>query len=209
MASCCGWRAALSSSSSVSAFAAAARGRFTRQHSSYRLIPRRGNAGAASSSSSTAAAAAATSATTAVAASSSSSSLVSSAVSTLRIYYTLSKFRLSLLVTSTAACGYLLGSGSDVDWTRFASMCGGVLATSGAASALNHVYEGDRDALMKRTRRRPIPSGRIGNIHATGFALALLAAGEVLLYTNTGVCSAALAGANVVLYAGIYTPLKV
>ena len=88
-------------------------------------------------------------------------------------------------------------------------MCGGVLATSGAASALNHVYEGDRDALMKRTRRRPIPSGRIGNIHATGFALALLAAGEVLLYTNTGVCSAALAGANVVLYAGIYTPLKV
>ena len=128
---------------------------------------------------------------------------------TLRLYYTLSKFRLSLLVTSTAACGYVISSGSSVDWRGLAAMSGGVLMTSGAASALNQVYESDRDALMKRTRRRPIPSGAMGRAHAVGFALALLGAGELLLYANNGACAAALAGANVVLYAGVYTPLKV
>ena len=140
---------------------------------------------------------------------------------TLRCYYQLSKFRLSLLVTLTAAAGFVIADRTDQDalhssyypsldyLSRISSLVFGVMATSASANTLNQVYEIARDAKMRRTMNRPLPSGRVSPRHAVAFALVAAVTGTGVLYTNNGTCAAALAAANIGLYAGIYTPMKV
>jgi len=85
-------------------------------------------------------------------------------------------------------------------------MLAGVFLLACGAGALNQAQEGDIDALMKRTQRRPIPSGRIRAREAALVALALIAAGSALLAVST---TAMLLGlVTIVWYNGVYTPLK-
>src|SRR5262249_27488360 len=81
------------------------------------------------------------------------------------------------------------------------------LVAAGAA-VLNQVYERDTDALMRRTRLRPLPDGRVGAIDAALFGLALSFAGVVVLATRTNALAALLALATLVIYLVIYTPMK-
>jgi protoheme IX farnesyltransferase len=73
---------------------------------------------------------------------------------------------------------------------------------------LNQLYERDTDALMRRTRQRPLPAGRLTPADARLFGLALSAAGLVLLATRANWLSAALALATLLTYLVIYTPMK-
>jgi protoheme IX farnesyltransferase len=79
---------------------------------------------------------------------------------------------------------------------------------AGGASALNQLYERDTDALMRRTRMRPLPDGRIAPSDARLFGVTLSTAGLVLLAALAGWLAAVLALATLAIYVLIYTPLK-
>lgn len=122
----------------------------------------------------------------------------------LRILVELSKVRIACLSTLSAATGFML-AWRGVSPAMFPMLAGVFLLACGAG-ALNQAQEGDIDALMKRTQRRPIPSGRIRAREAALVAVALIAAGSALLAPST---VAMLLGLVTILwYNGVYTPLK-
>lgn len=120
----------------------------------------------------------------------------------------LGKPRLSSLVLLTAAVGYLLGSAGPVRWgTLVAAMVGTALSAFGA-NALNQWYEASRDARMRRTARRPVPSGRLSAAAALAVALSAAAGGPAVLWLGAGLIPAGLALAAIGVYVLLYTPLK-
>eukprot|EP00892_Ulva_mutabilis_P004710 jgi/Ulvmu1/2610/UM014_0061.1 len=126
----------------------------------------------------------------------------------LRDLYKLSKGKLSIIVMSTAAGGFVLGSGDSVDVATMCWTCVGTLACSAAANTCNQVYEISSDALMKRTALRPMPTGRLSVPAALAFAALTGVGGAVILQSQTNALTAGLGVANIALYASIYTPLK-
>ncbi|KAE8670264.1 Protoheme IX farnesyltransferase [Hibiscus syriacus] len=78
----------------------------------------------------------------------------------------------------------------------------------GPGPGLGLVFEINNDAKMKRTRLRPLPSGRIGTPHAVTWAASVGIAGTALLACKANMLAASLAASNLVLYAFVYTPLK-
>jgi protoheme IX farnesyltransferase len=84
----------------------------------------------------------------------------------------------------------------------------GTALVAGGAAVLNQLYERDTDALMRRTRLRPLPDGRIAPSDARIFGIALSLAGLLLLAVRTNWLSAALALATLVIYLIVYTPMK-
>jgi protoheme IX farnesyltransferase len=123
-------------------------------------------------------------------------------------YLELTKPRLNFLVVATSAAGYYLGSAGGIDIASMAEAVAGTALVAGGAAALNQLYERDTDALMRRTRMRPLPAGRVGANDARVFGLALSAAGLVLLAARANWLSAALALATLLTYLAIYTPMK-
>jgi len=123
-------------------------------------------------------------------------------------YVALTKPRLNFLVVATSAAGYYLGAASPLDGAAMlAAVAGTALVASGAA-ALNQLYERDTDALMRRTRSRPLPAGRVIPADAGIFGGVLSAAGLALLAARTNGLAASLALATLVVYLAVYTPMK-
>ncbi len=125
------------------------------------------------------------------------------------IYLELGKARLSSLVLITTLAGYLAAPRDGFDPVHMVVTLVGTALAAVGANGLNQVIERDRDALMERTRERPLPSGRMGVVHALASSAitALVGCGILLLWSGT--LPAVLALFTVVLYAGVYTPLKV
>ncbi len=130
------------------------------------------------------------------------------------LYLELSKARLSALVLFTTAVGYALGStsggrpGAGFAWLTFLWTMAGTALAAASANALNQLAEVRRDALMVRTRNRPLPSGAMAPAHALAFALAAAAAGLIVLWTLVNPAAAGLALATILIYLLLYTPLK-
>ncbi|KAI8026041.1 hypothetical protein LOK49_LG02G00963 [Camellia lanceoleosa] len=125
-----------------------------------------------------------------------------------RCYWELSKARLSMLVVATSGTGYVLGSGNAIDYVGLCCTCAGTMMVAASANSLNQVFEINNDAKMKRTRQRPLPSGRITVPHAVSWASSVGAAGTALLACEANMLAAGLAASNLFLYAFVYTPLK-
>ncbi|KAE8658466.1 Protoheme IX farnesyltransferase [Hibiscus syriacus] len=125
-----------------------------------------------------------------------------------RCYWELSKARLSMLVVATSGTGYVLGSGKAVDLAGLCCTCAGTMMVAASANSLNQVFEIKNDGKMKRTRLRPLPSGRIALPHAVTWAAFVGIAGTALLACKANMLAASLASSNLVLYAFVYTPLK-
>ncbi|WOH14623.1 hypothetical protein DCAR_0934143 [Daucus carota subsp. sativus] len=125
-----------------------------------------------------------------------------------RCYWELSKARLSMLVVATSGAGYVLGSGSAIDYLGLSYTCAGTMMIAAAANSLNQIFEIKNDAKMKRTMRRPLPSGRITLPHAVMWASSVGVAGTALLAWKANMLAAGLGASNLVLYAFVYTPLK-
>jgi len=123
-------------------------------------------------------------------------------------YLALTKPRLNFLVVATSAAGYYLGSTGAIDLVPMATAVAGTTLVAAGAAALNQLYERDTDALMRRTRMRPLPAGRIAPSDAGIFGVALSAAGLALLAARANWLSAALALATLLTYLLIYTPMK-
>ncbi|XP_076889937.1 protoheme IX farnesyltransferase, mitochondrial-like [Bidens hawaiensis] len=125
-----------------------------------------------------------------------------------RCYWELSKAKLSMLVVATSGAGYVLGSGSTVDLAGLCYTCMGTMMVAASAGTLNQVFEVKNDAMMNRTRRRPLPSGRISIPHAVTWASSVGLAGTALLASKANLLTAGLGASNLFLYAFVYTPLK-
>ena len=116
------------------------------------------------------------------------------------------KFPISIMSTVSAATGYLAFTHA-LTW-RLVPTSGAILLLAGAACALNQAQEYQRDAMMDRTRLRPIPSGKISPVGAVAWSAILALVGLGALYFLGGIVAAGLGVLAVLWYNGIYTYLK-
>jgi protoheme IX farnesyltransferase len=123
-------------------------------------------------------------------------------------YIALTKPRLNVLVVATSAAGFYLGAGAPVHLRALIATVVGTTLVAGGAAALNQLYERGTDALMRRTRLRPLPDSRISPSKARVFGVFLSAAGLMLLAVYSTWVASLLALATLVIYLAIYTPLK-
>ncbi|MAV54389.1 MAG: protoheme IX farnesyltransferase [Phycisphaerae bacterium] len=121
----------------------------------------------------------------------------------------LSKARLSILVVWTTATGAIAARGENhpLLWKTLLLTVMGTALAAASASVLNQVLEAHRDAKMKRTEKRPIPRGAIGQRTAWLLGLGLAAASVALLWP-VGLLPLWLSMGTIALYAAVYTPLK-
>lgn len=121
----------------------------------------------------------------------------------------LTKARLAISVVFSSVCGYLLGINElhPFSWTVLFLLSLGGYCMVGASNAFNQIIERDLDALMDRTKKRPIPTQRISVPQAFISATILTLLGIAILYSINE--KAALFGAvSIFLYTSAYTPLK-
>jgi heme o synthase len=115
------------------------------------------------------------------------------------------KLRVVALTLVTTATGVLLSGGASSG--RFTAALVGTAAVVAGAGALNNLLERDRDALMERTRTRPLPAGRLKPAQVLLFGGALAALGLIVLSVFAGPLSALWGAAGLAYYLGVYTLL--
>ena len=129
----------------------------------------------------------------------------------LRAYLELCKAGLTLLVVATAAAGFALGRGGGAaacGWGRLAWVLAGTFLTASGAVAINQAWDWKRDARMRRTEQRPIPTGRIPIARALRVGAACIVIGLGILTARTNALTAILGFADAAIYLLLYTPLK-
>ena len=118
----------------------------------------------------------------------------------------ITKMRLALSVVFSSLAGYLLGV-ETVDYKTLVLLAFGGYFMVGASNAFNQIIEKDLDALMDRTKNRPIPAGRMSVTTAFIIASVFTLLGIIILYTINK--QTAMFGAiSIFLYTCVYTPLK-
>jgi protoheme IX farnesyltransferase len=125
-------------------------------------------------------------------------------------YVELTKPRITWLILMSTGIGFYFGLGNPHAlnwWTLLHTIVGTGLIASGTA-ALNQWYEREADAKMKRTRARPLPSGRVTSRGALAFGAILSIAGFVELWLGANLLAALLGAFTLVTYLCLYTPLK-
>lgn len=124
---------------------------------------------------------------------------------TVKTYLDLMKLRIvTLLVFTTVTAMMIAAEGRPSIDILLATILGGILA-SGGSSAINQYLDRDMDALMARTSRRPIPSGRIVPINALIFGVSLIIWSIVILSVFVNPLSALLAFMGSIYYVVLYT----
>ena len=126
----------------------------------------------------------------------------------LAAFVEMTKPRLNVMVLVTVATGFYLGArGASNPSTLSLTMLGTALV-AGGASVLNQFFERSRDARMRRTAGRPLPTGRVSPAEAAAFGVAIAVLGLGVLAVAANGTAAAVALATLVLYVFVYTPLK-
>ena len=118
----------------------------------------------------------------------------------------LTKFRLAISVVFSSVAGYLLA----VDQIEVSILLGlffGGFAMVGASNAFNQWIEKDKDALMDRTKNRPLPAGRMNNLTALLIASLLTLLG-IFILNNINFKTALFGALSIFIYTCVYTPLK-
>jgi protoheme IX farnesyltransferase len=131
-----------------------------------------------------------------------------SEVSRPALYLSLTKPDVSFLVVLTTVAGYSLGTLGPLDWLRMAHTVFGTTLVAAGTSALNHYFERDTDARMRRTAGRPLPSGQLQPREAFLFGIGMLVGGALYLAVATNLLATLLATVTSIAYLGVYTPLK-
>jgi len=126
----------------------------------------------------------------------------------LSAFLTLTKPEITFNVVLTALVGYLAAVHGAVALLALLRALLGTALVAAAASTLNQWVERDRDALMKRTLRRPLPARRLTPRESLVFGIAMGVVGTVYLAAAVGVLAAALAALTAASYLLLYTPLK-
>ena len=122
----------------------------------------------------------------------------------------LTKPRITTFILMSAAIGFMFGVhlAPAWSWSAFLNMLIGTGLLASGSATLNQWYENQGDALMRRTRRRPIPSGRVTAPEALWFGIALSAAGFADLCIGVNILTGFLGLFTLASYLFVYTPLK-
>jgi protoheme IX farnesyltransferase len=123
-------------------------------------------------------------------------------------YMELTKLRLNFMVLVTTAVGYAMARPDWTNWSLLLHTLLGTALTAAGASVLNQYVERPYDALMARTKRRPLPAGRVGPVEglALGVGTGVLGLVELSLFVND--LTAIIGAVTLGIYVLIYTPLK-
>jgi protoheme IX farnesyltransferase len=122
------------------------------------------------------------------------------------LFLELAKIRIIFFVAVSTSIGFILASGNLITGMFLPTF--GVFLLAGGSSALNHYQEREYDALMFRTKNRPIPSGEISNSTALIFAAFLILTGSAVIYLSSNLTAWILGVIALIWYNLIYTPLK-
>lgn len=126
-------------------------------------------------------------------------------VASFKNFYALCKPRVTMLIVFTAIIGMFLATPGMVPWPLLLATIVGIAFASGAAAAFNCLIEHKIDAVMARTRGRPLPTGQVSNIETMVFATLLGGSGLLILYLFVNPLTMWLTFATFVGYAVIYT----
>jgi heme o synthase len=126
----------------------------------------------------------------------------------MRAFLELTKPRITALVVICTAVGYVFGQRAAFHLPTLIHVLVGTGLMASGTSALNQWYEADSDGKMRRTRERPIPSGRIKRDHGFIFGALLSIAGFAELWFGTNALAALLGLATLLTYILIYSPMK-
>lgn len=124
----------------------------------------------------------------------------------LKVIPELGKFRITSFVALSSSVGYILNRGA-IEFEMILPILGTFLLAAGS-SAINHFQDRKFDALMERTKSRPIPSNRIDPISALMIGVNFILLGSVVLYMSSNSTALYLGWLAVIWYNGIYTPMK-
>jgi len=126
----------------------------------------------------------------------------------LAVYADLFKARLTFLVLLTTLVGFYVGFRGHVNYVLMCHTLLGTALVASGASALNQLIERQHDAKMRRTRQRPLPSGRMQAPTVLKLGCLLAGCGLAYLAWAVNLITAGLGLASLVSYLFIYTPLK-
>ncbi|CRH00471.1 cytochrome c oxidase assembly protein (heme A: farnesyltransferase), putative [Plasmodium relictum] len=121
-------------------------------------------------------------------------------------YLELSKSKLTIWVTLSSTFGYFMLGGSSL--TEFSALVLGVFLCSSSANTFNQIHERNIDKIMKRTQKRPLANNKISLRHAEIFGFTSAITGSLILYFLNNPLTSYLGLFNIILYACVYTPLK-
>lgn len=124
----------------------------------------------------------------------------------IKILLEITKLRITIFVTITTVFGYIAATNS-INIGMILPTIGILLLACGSA-ALNHYQERNSDAMMDRTKNRPIPSGKTAASSVLKISLALVVTGSILLFIGSGILALSFGLLNLIWYNGVYTPLK-
>ncbi len=125
-----------------------------------------------------------------------------------RDYYLLTKFTLSFTVVFSCVVCYLVAPAISFSWPSVLLLFVAGMLITGSANAINQVIEKDTDALMKRTAKRPVASGRMSADEGWTFAVVTGVLGVFIIAWWFNWLAAGLSAFSLFLYAFVYTPLK-
>jgi protoheme IX farnesyltransferase len=123
-------------------------------------------------------------------------------------FFELTKPRIVFMVLVTAFVGFYVGSERVPDNARLLQMLFGTAFAAAGTLALNQFLERDTDAMMERTRRRPLPDGRVQPREALWFGILITLAGLAYLALAVNLESAWVTAAITLSYLLLYTPIK-
>jgi protoheme IX farnesyltransferase len=126
----------------------------------------------------------------------------------LAAYVELTKPRITVLVVLSALAGFALGSPSTINWFQLLHTAAGIALLSSGISTLNQYWERELDALMQRTKGRPLPAGRLSPPNALVFGVAISLLAEIHLAWFVNPLTAFWGLAALASYLFLYTPLK-
>ncbi|HSP34715.1 MAG TPA: heme o synthase [Thermoanaerobaculia bacterium] len=125
----------------------------------------------------------------------------------IRNYLQLSKSRIVLMVLVTTAAGYVIGA-HPFRWLVLLNALVGTALVAAGTNALNQYVEREYDGMMRRTRRRPLPAGRMTPRAALVFATSISIIGTLYLGLVVNWLTAFLGAFTLITYVFLYTPLK-
>ena len=115
--------------------------------------------------------------------------------------------RLATLVVFSAGVSYFMAA-DQINWIKFLWLVIGGFLVTGASNGINQVIEKDLDKMMDRTKSRPIPAGDLSVSEAMILALIMGVAGISILWFALNPLSGLLGAMALIMYVGIYTPMK-
>ena len=128
-------------------------------------------------------------------------------IENIKLFFEITKFRLSLLVALSSVFGFFISS-SKVDINEvFILLVGGYLISSSSVIN-NQILEKDLDKMMNRTKKRPIPTGRISIYKSVIMSIFSMIIGLFLISFYLNIHAALLSFISLILYSFVYTPMK-